>query len=134
MKWDRLEVGKFLGSIGAALLVAGYLRYSIQSELQLMSKILLIAGGVLHRSDIFGFIDSAIIDRPIAFLILIIDLDEAPIPLNLIVIVVPEALHWSNNNGVDANNGREDANVLLLKIFWSHPEKRTCFIDRVPNR
>jgi len=47
MKWDRNEVGKFLASIGAALLVAGYLRYSIQSELQLMSKILLIAGGVI---------------------------------------------------------------------------------------
>ncbi len=47
MKWDREEIGKFLGSIGAAMLVAGYLRYSIQSELLLMSKILLIAGGVI---------------------------------------------------------------------------------------
>jgi ABC-type uncharacterized transport system involved in gliding motility auxiliary subunit len=47
MKWDRNEIGKFLASIGAALLIAGYLRYSIQSELQLMSKILLIAGGVI---------------------------------------------------------------------------------------
>jgi ABC-type uncharacterized transport system involved in gliding motility auxiliary subunit len=56
MKWDRLEVGKFLGSIGVALLVAGYLRYSIQSELQLMSKILLIAGGVFVLAGIvLGF-------------------------------------------------------------------------------
>lgn len=46
MRWDRVEVGKFLGSIGVAMLVAGYLRYSIQSELLLMSKALLIAGGV----------------------------------------------------------------------------------------
>ena len=55
-------------------------------------------------------------------------------PLNLFVIVVPEALDWSNNNGVDANNGRDDADVLLLKIFRSHPEKRTCFINPVPYR
>lgn len=52
MKWDRNEVGKFLASIGVALLIAGYLRYSIQSELQLMSKILLIAGGVILLAGI----------------------------------------------------------------------------------
>jgi ABC-type uncharacterized transport system involved in gliding motility auxiliary subunit len=52
MTWDRKEVGKFLASIGAALLVAGYLRYSIQSELQLMSKILLIAGAVVLLAGI----------------------------------------------------------------------------------
>ena len=33
MKWDREEIAEFLGSIGAALLIAGYLRYSIQCEL-----------------------------------------------------------------------------------------------------
>jgi len=56
MKWDRNEVGKFLASIGAALLIAGYLRYSIQSELQLLSKILLIAGGVVLLAGIgIGF-------------------------------------------------------------------------------
>jgi ABC-type uncharacterized transport system involved in gliding motility auxiliary subunit len=56
MKWDRNEVGKFLASIGGALLVAGYLRYSIQSELQLMSKILLIAGSVILLAGIgIGF-------------------------------------------------------------------------------
>jgi gliding motility-associatede transport system auxiliary component len=47
MKWDRNELGRFLASIGAALLIAGYLRYSIQSELQPMSKVLLIAGAVI---------------------------------------------------------------------------------------
>src|ERR1700730_4206771 len=89
---------------------------------------------VRNRSDIFGFVDSGIVDRPFAFLILTIDLDETPIPLNLFEIVVPEALDWSNNNGIDANNGRDDADVLLLKIFRSHLEKRTCFINPVPHR
>jgi ABC-type uncharacterized transport system involved in gliding motility auxiliary subunit len=56
MKWDRVEIGKFLGSIGGAMLVAGYLRYSIQSELLLMSKLLLIAGGILALAGIvLGF-------------------------------------------------------------------------------
>ncbi len=86
--------------------------------------LLLIFCQVLNRGDIFGFVNSGIVDRPLAFLILIIDLDETPIPLNLIVIVVPEVLDWSNNNGVDANNGRDDSDILLLKIFRSHPEKR----------
>jgi len=36
-----------LASVGVACLIAGYLRYSIQDELLLASKILLIAGGVL---------------------------------------------------------------------------------------
>ena len=52
MKWDRNEVGKFLASIGVALLIAGYLRYSIQSELQTMSKVLLIAGSVILLAGI----------------------------------------------------------------------------------
>ncbi len=56
MKWDRVEIGKFLGSIGVAMLVAGYLRYSIQSELLTMSKILLIAGAVfVVAAIVFGF-------------------------------------------------------------------------------
>lgn len=56
MKWDRLEIGKFLGSIGLAMLVAGYLRYSIQSDLLLMSKVLLIAGGIfLIAGVVLGF-------------------------------------------------------------------------------
>jgi len=47
MRWDRQEVAKFIGSSGAILLLAGYLRYSTQRELLLLSKILLIGGGVL---------------------------------------------------------------------------------------
>jgi ABC-type uncharacterized transport system involved in gliding motility auxiliary subunit len=56
MKWDRVEIGKFLGSVGVAMIVAGYLRYSIQSEFLLMSKILLIAGGVfVLAGTVIGF-------------------------------------------------------------------------------
>jgi ABC-type uncharacterized transport system involved in gliding motility auxiliary subunit len=47
MKWDRNELARSLGAIGIACLVAGALRYSIQNELLLTSKILLIGGGVL---------------------------------------------------------------------------------------
>jgi ABC-type uncharacterized transport system involved in gliding motility auxiliary subunit len=47
MKWDRNEWARSLGAIGIACLVAGALRYSIQNELLLTSKILLIGGGVL---------------------------------------------------------------------------------------
>jgi hypothetical protein len=48
--------------------------------------LLLIFCQVLNRGDIFGFVNSGIVDRPLAFLILIIDLDETPIPLNLITL------------------------------------------------
>jgi ABC-type uncharacterized transport system involved in gliding motility auxiliary subunit len=47
VKFDRQEVFRTLGSLGTAMLVAGYLRYSIQETLQPFSKILLIAGGIL---------------------------------------------------------------------------------------
>jgi len=47
MKWVRNQWAETAASVGAACLVAGYLRYLIQSELLLTSKILLIAGGVL---------------------------------------------------------------------------------------
>jgi len=47
MKADQHEIARFMGSIGAALLIAGYLRYSIQGELLITSKLLLVAGGVL---------------------------------------------------------------------------------------
>jgi ABC-type uncharacterized transport system involved in gliding motility auxiliary subunit len=56
MRWDRQEVAKFIGASGAALLFAGYLRYSTQREMQLLSKILLIGGGVLVLAAIgLGF-------------------------------------------------------------------------------
>jgi ABC-type uncharacterized transport system involved in gliding motility auxiliary subunit len=50
------DVTEFLASIGVAMLVAGYLRYSIQGELLLFSKITLIAGGVcVIAAIVLGF-------------------------------------------------------------------------------
>lgn len=46
-KVDRPEIARLMGSVGAALLIAGYLRYSIQGEFLLTSKLLLGAGAVL---------------------------------------------------------------------------------------
>lgn len=47
MKWNRRELARFAGALGLALLIAGYVRYSVLEEFQLANKILLIAGGVL---------------------------------------------------------------------------------------
>ncbi len=47
MKFDRNELIRTAGYLGAAMLVSGLLRYSIQGVFQLFSEILLIAGGVL---------------------------------------------------------------------------------------
>ena len=47
MKWTRQQLGEISPSIGVALLIAGYIRYTIQGELLHSRKILLIAGGVL---------------------------------------------------------------------------------------
>jgi len=47
MKLDRKELARFLWMMAAALLIAGYLRYTIQGELLRFSKILLIGGGVV---------------------------------------------------------------------------------------
>jgi ABC-type uncharacterized transport system involved in gliding motility auxiliary subunit len=47
MTWDRNESARWLGAIGAACLIAGYLRYTIEAELHITSKVLLISGGVL---------------------------------------------------------------------------------------
>jgi ABC-type uncharacterized transport system involved in gliding motility auxiliary subunit len=56
MTWDRQELANFVGAIGAALLIAGYWRYSTQQELLLPSKILLIGGGVVVLAGIgLGF-------------------------------------------------------------------------------
>lgn len=52
MKWDRGEIAKFAASIGLAMLIAGYLRYTIQGELLTASKVILIAGGVLVLASI----------------------------------------------------------------------------------
>jgi len=56
MKLDRHELARFLGTVGAALLIAGYLRYSLQQEWFRFSKGLLIGGGVLILAAIvLGF-------------------------------------------------------------------------------
>lgn len=47
MKWTRNEWAEIIGSMGLAALIGGYVRYSLQGELLLASKILLIGGGVL---------------------------------------------------------------------------------------
>lgn len=47
MKWDRRELARLAGALGLALLIAGYVRYSVLEEFQLANKILLIVGGVL---------------------------------------------------------------------------------------
>jgi len=47
MTFKRKELVQLAGAIGLALLVVGYVRYSIVGELQLATKIVLIAGGVL---------------------------------------------------------------------------------------
>ena len=56
MNWDRKETARSLAAVGGACVVAGYLRYSIQSELLRTSEILLIGGGVLLLAAIVSFI------------------------------------------------------------------------------
>ena len=65
-----------------------------------------VSGSPLGGSNSFGFVNSTIVDRPLVFLSLIIDLNEPPIPFNLIVIVVRVTLDRSNNHGVNTNDGR----------------------------
>jgi ABC-type uncharacterized transport system involved in gliding motility auxiliary subunit len=56
MKWDREELARFIATVGVAMLIAGYLRYTIQGELLTFSKVILIAGGVfLLASVVIGF-------------------------------------------------------------------------------
>ncbi len=47
MKWTRNEWAEIIGSVGVAAAIGGYVRYSLEGELLLFSKILLIGGGVL---------------------------------------------------------------------------------------
>jgi hypothetical protein len=56
MKWDRNETARFIATLGVAMLIAGYLRYSIQGEFLPFSKGLLVAGGVfLLAALVIGF-------------------------------------------------------------------------------
>jgi len=47
LKWNRQQWAEMSLSLGAALLIASYVRYSIEGELLRISESLLIAGGVL---------------------------------------------------------------------------------------
>ena len=47
MKWTRNEWAEISGSMGLAAVIGGYVRYSLQGELLLTSKVLLIGGAVL---------------------------------------------------------------------------------------
>jgi ABC-type uncharacterized transport system involved in gliding motility auxiliary subunit len=56
MKLERKELARFLWTLALALLIAGYLRYSIQGELLRFSRILLIGGaGLAVVSIVLGF-------------------------------------------------------------------------------
>jgi len=56
MKWDRGEWARTIGSIGVALLIASYVRYTRQGELLTLGKVLLIGGGVFVLAAIaLGF-------------------------------------------------------------------------------
>lgn len=56
MKWDREELARFVGTAGIAMLIAGYLRYSIQGELLTFSKVVLVVGTLLLLASIvIGF-------------------------------------------------------------------------------
>jgi len=55
-KWTRNQWAELAASVGAAAIIGGYVRYSYQNELLLVSKILLIGGGVLLLAAIvLGF-------------------------------------------------------------------------------
>jgi len=51
-KWTRNEWAELAASLGVAAIIGGYVRYSYQNELLLLSKILLIGGGVLFLGSL----------------------------------------------------------------------------------
>jgi ABC-type uncharacterized transport system involved in gliding motility auxiliary subunit len=56
MKWDREELARFIGTMGVAMLIAGYLRYTIQGELLTFSKVVLVLGALfVAASLVIGF-------------------------------------------------------------------------------
>lgn len=54
MRWTRQQWSELAASVGAACLIAGYLRYSIQGEWLPLNEGLLIAGGVLLLAAVIG--------------------------------------------------------------------------------
>jgi ABC-type uncharacterized transport system involved in gliding motility auxiliary subunit len=56
MKWDREELARFIGTMGVAMLIAGYLRYTIQGELLTFSKVVLVLGALFALASLaIGF-------------------------------------------------------------------------------
>jgi ABC-type uncharacterized transport system involved in gliding motility auxiliary subunit len=56
MKWDREELARFIGTMGVAMLIAGYLRYTIQGELLTFSKVVLALGALFALASLaIGF-------------------------------------------------------------------------------
>ncbi len=56
MKWDREELARFIGTMGVAMLIAGYLRYTIQGVLLTFSKVVLVLGALfVVASLVIGF-------------------------------------------------------------------------------
>jgi len=56
MKWTRNEWAEIIGSVGVAAAIGGYVRYSLEGELLLFSKILLIGGGIfILAAVVVGF-------------------------------------------------------------------------------
>jgi len=52
MKWNRDEIAGYLSSIGLALLIAGWIRFTSQNELSKLTEGILIVGGVLVAASI----------------------------------------------------------------------------------
>jgi hypothetical protein len=80
---------------------------------------LILVHPLAYNDDILAFK----MGRPFALLVLIIDLEEAPISLISIVIVLPETL--DRNNGVDASYRRHYTDILPLKNLRGQTEKRS---------
>jgi len=56
MNWNRDEIAGYLSSIGVALLIAGWIRYTYQNELSNLTEGILIGGGVMVAASIvMGF-------------------------------------------------------------------------------
>src|SRR3981081_3007765 len=93
--------------------------------------LLVLLGGVLNGSEIFGMVNSSVINCPLAFLILRIDFNEPSVPLDLIGVVVTAALHRSGDDSVYGDNRYDDPDLPSLKIFRGPSEERTQFIHPV---
>ncbi len=64
MKWDREELARFIGTMGVAMLIAGYLRYSIQGELLTFSKVVLILGALFVLASLLLALNSLFASSP----------------------------------------------------------------------